>query len=135
MGLALGTNLKFYPSLSKGLKLKVRKFWGLIPTFVEVIRKELVAGWEGGGGLFGPLPILNRLKGSLREKNNLKESQNKIIHVETLESAVRVKDKVLKNLKLSHDKFNEKVKERTFKLRPNAKSTDKLNEKLDRESE
>ena len=87
------------------------------------------------GGLFGPLPILNRLKGSLREKNNLKESQNKIIHVETLESAVRVKDKVLKNLKLSHDKFNEKVKERTFKLRPNAKSTDKLNEKVDRESE
>ena len=36
LGLALGTNLKVYTSLSKGLKLKARKFWGLIPTFVEV---------------------------------------------------------------------------------------------------
>ena len=36
LGLALGTNLKFYTSVAKGLKLKVRKFWGLIPTFVEV---------------------------------------------------------------------------------------------------
>ena len=34
--LPLGTNLKFYISVAKGLKLKVRKFWGLIPTFVEV---------------------------------------------------------------------------------------------------
>ena len=40
--LALGTNLKFYTSLSKELKLKVRKFWGLIPTFVEVTGKKLV---------------------------------------------------------------------------------------------
>ena len=47
LGLALGTNLKFYISLSKGLKLKVRKFWGLIPTFVEVAGENLV------GGLFG----------------------------------------------------------------------------------
>ena len=29
-------NLKFYTSIVKGLKLKARKFWGLIPTFVEV---------------------------------------------------------------------------------------------------
>ena len=36
MGLALGTNLKFYTSLSKGLKLKVKRFCGLIPTFVKV---------------------------------------------------------------------------------------------------
>ena len=35
-GLALGTNSKFYTSLSKGLKLKVRKFGGLISTLVEV---------------------------------------------------------------------------------------------------
>ena len=39
LGLALGTNLKFYTSVTKGLKLKVRKFWGLIPTFVEVTRE------------------------------------------------------------------------------------------------
>ena len=36
LGLALGENLKFYTSVAKGLKLKVRKFWGLIPKFVEV---------------------------------------------------------------------------------------------------
>ena len=29
LGLALGTNLTFYTSLSKGLKLKVIKFWSL----------------------------------------------------------------------------------------------------------
>ena len=32
--LAQVTNLKFYTSVVKGLKLKVRKFLGLIPTFV-----------------------------------------------------------------------------------------------------
>ena len=36
LGLALGTNLKFYISLSKGLKLKVREFWGRIFRFAEV---------------------------------------------------------------------------------------------------
>ena len=47
LGLALGTNLKFYTSLSKGLKLKVRKFWGLIPTFVEVTGEKLVGVRSG----------------------------------------------------------------------------------------
>ena len=42
LGLALGKNLKFYTSLAKGLKVKVRKFLGLIPTFVEVTGKKLV---------------------------------------------------------------------------------------------
>ena len=32
--------------MTKGLKLNVRKFWGLNPTFVEVIGEKL----EGGGG-------------------------------------------------------------------------------------
>ena len=40
--LALGTSLKFYTSVAKGLKLKVRKFWELIPTFVEVKGDKLV---------------------------------------------------------------------------------------------
>ena len=44
LGLVLGTDLKFYTSLAKGLKLKARKFWGLIPTFVEVTGKKLVGG-------------------------------------------------------------------------------------------
>ena len=43
-GLALGINLKFHISVAKGLKLKVRKFWWLIPTFVEVSGEKLVRG-------------------------------------------------------------------------------------------
>ena len=49
MGLALGITLKFYTSVTKGLKLKVRKFLGLIPTFVEVTGEKFV------GVLFAPL--------------------------------------------------------------------------------
>ena len=48
--LALGTNLKFYTTVAKGLKLKVRKFWRPNSTFVEVTGEKLV--W----GLFVPLP-------------------------------------------------------------------------------
>ena len=28
--------MKFYTSVAKGFKLKVKRFWGLIPNFVEV---------------------------------------------------------------------------------------------------
>ena len=62
LGLALGTNLGFYTSLSKGLKLKVKKFGGLILTFVEVIGEKLI------GGLSTPPPILNRVKQSPETK-------------------------------------------------------------------
>ena len=41
--------LKLSTTLAKGLKLKVRKFWGIIPTFVEVTEKNLVGGGGGGG--------------------------------------------------------------------------------------
>ena len=44
MGLAPGTNLKFYTRIAKGLKLKVRKFLGLILTFVEVTGEKMVGG-------------------------------------------------------------------------------------------
>ena len=47
--------LKFYTRVAKGLKLNVRKFWRLLPTFVEVTEEKLI------GGLFAP-PILNRVK-------------------------------------------------------------------------
>ena len=44
--------------MAKGLKLKVRNFWGLIPAFVEVTGEKLV-----GLGDFLPLsPILNKVK-------------------------------------------------------------------------
>ena len=41
LGLALSMALKFYTSAAKGLKLKVRKFCGLILTFVEAREKKL----------------------------------------------------------------------------------------------
>ena len=48
-------NLKFYNSVAKGLKLKVRKFWERVPTFVEV------TGETGRGRrAFWPPPILNK---------------------------------------------------------------------------
>ena len=40
LGLALGTNLKFYTSVAKGLKLKERKFWELIPMFLEITEEN-----------------------------------------------------------------------------------------------
>ena len=42
--------------MAKELKLKVRKFWGLISTFVEVTGEKLV-----GGPFCPPPPILNRV--------------------------------------------------------------------------
>ena len=52
--------LKFYTSVVKELKLKVRKFWGQIPTFVEVTVKKLIER--------GPFcsPILNRVLTSIK---------------------------------------------------------------------
>ena len=44
LGLALGTNLKFYTSVAKGLRIKVGKCWGLIRTFVEVTGEKMVRG-------------------------------------------------------------------------------------------
>ena len=35
-------------SVEKGLKLKIRKIWELIPTFVEAAGEKLI----GGGGVF-----------------------------------------------------------------------------------
>ena len=73
---------------------------------------------------------LNReLQNTAKLTVDLKRFQNKARHVETLESAVEVKDRALNNLKLSHDKLKEKLKESTCKLRENTKSTVKLNEK------
>ena len=51
LGLVLDTNLKFYTSVPNRLKLKVRKFWELIPTFVEFTGEKLV-----GEAFLAPLP-------------------------------------------------------------------------------
>ena len=37
-------NSKFYMSVAKGVKLKVRKIWRLNPTFVEDIGEKLIGG-------------------------------------------------------------------------------------------
>ena len=55
--------MKVYTNVVKGLKLKVRKFWELILTFVEVTGKKTSTGggwgWVWGRGeLFGPSAIL-----------------------------------------------------------------------------
>ena len=63
-------DLKFYISVAKGLELKVRKFWGLISTFVEVTGEKLV----GGGEPFWPPPILNRVKSMLELKHLITHS-------------------------------------------------------------
>ena len=59
MGLALGMNLTFYTSVAKGLRLKVRRFLGLVPTFVEVTEEKLVQR------AFLPPTILNSVKANL----------------------------------------------------------------------
>ena len=56
LGLALGMNVKFCTRVAKGLKLRVRKFWGAIPMFVEDTGRKLV------GRSFLPCPNLNRVK-------------------------------------------------------------------------
>ena len=42
LGLVLAMALKFNTILAKGLKPKVRKFFGLLPLFVEVTGEKLV---------------------------------------------------------------------------------------------
>ena len=44
LGLALGTNLKFYTNVEKGLKLELRKFLGLILTFAQVFFTGFLLG-------------------------------------------------------------------------------------------
>ena len=73
LGLALGRNLKFYTSLSKGLKLKVRKFWEPILTFAEVTEETLVGGRTVALGA-PPPPHLNRV-----ERQKLKSSNHELV--------------------------------------------------------
>ena len=42
LGLALVIALKVLTSVAKGLKLKIRKFWGIISMFVEIAEKNLL---------------------------------------------------------------------------------------------
>ena len=51
MGLALGMALKHYTSVTKRLKLKLRKSLGPILSFVEVTREKIVNDGRRGGGV------------------------------------------------------------------------------------
>ena len=82
LGLTLGTNLKFYTSVAKRLKLKIRRFWGLI-------HEE---------GLFAP-SILNRVKAILSEKD---------IEIEALKLQVTLSQNHVSAVKHT---FNKKVDE------------------------
>ena len=65
--------MKFYNSVTKGLKLKVRMFRGLISTFAEVTEEQLAGGGgRGGWGDFSAPPILNKVN-KHQVKNNIKE--------------------------------------------------------------
>ena len=68
LGLAIGTKLKFYSSLSKGLNLKVRKFSGLTLTFVEVTGEKVV-------GLLSEDIKFPRKQYNSVEKKNYKHNQ------------------------------------------------------------
>ena len=70
--LTLGTNLKFYTSVAKRFKLKVKKFWGLIPKFVEITGEKLVEGV-----LFGS-PILNKVKKTHPHRNFSESTARKL---------------------------------------------------------
>ena len=59
LGLALGMAQKSYASVEKDLKLKVRKCWKLIPSFVKVTGEELV------GSLFASYPIQDRVNSEI----------------------------------------------------------------------
>ena len=59
MRLALGVTRKSYASVAKDLKLKVRKCWELIPSFVKVTGEELV------GSLFASYTIQDRVNSEI----------------------------------------------------------------------
>ena len=67
MELATGLTLQSYGSVAKGLKLKVRKCWRLIPTFEEVTGEKML-----GGFFFAPSPpIQNRVYLKLKAQKYL----------------------------------------------------------------
>ena len=58
--MSLSMVLKFNTSVAEVLKVKVRKFLGLIPSLKKLQEKN--GGWGAGGGLFCIPLILNMLK-------------------------------------------------------------------------
>ena len=81
MGLAVGMALKFYTSVAKRLKIKARKFLGLIYTFVEVTGGKLVReGGGGGGALSRPFcSKMRMLSGFMKKDETIYSRRRKLI--------------------------------------------------------
>ena len=77
LGLALGTNLKFYTSVKKELKLKVGEFWGANSYVCRSYREK-----TGRGPFWPPPPHLSSWIG-LRKLNKLtyKKDKKKIKYI------------------------------------------------------
>ena len=73
-GMVLGMASKFYNCVGKMLKLKVRKLWGLLPTFVEITGEK-----QEWGVFLPPHSILNRVKRFLYFTNNFSQSSWRIL--------------------------------------------------------
>ena len=110
--------LKFYTSVAKGLKLKVRKFRGLNPAFVEVTGEKLV----GRGGTYSPSPSRIGLKNknykyitSISKLDDIVNDYNNKYHITIkmkptdLKSRTYIGFNVKNKDKVLNDKVNDKV--------------------------
>ena len=62
--------LKFYNSVGKGLKIKVKKFWGLIPKFVEITVKNWWVGRVFAHPILNMFKIISKITVSLLKNLN-----------------------------------------------------------------
>ena len=112
--------LKFYTSVAKGLKLKVRKSRGLIPVFVEVTGEKLVG--RGEGDTYCPSPSIIVLKNknykyitSISKLDNIVNEYNNKYHIAIkiksidLKSSTYIGFNVKNKDKVLNDKVNDNV--------------------------
>ena len=80
--------MKFDAIVAKESKLKVRKFWGLIPTFVEITGEKLA-----GGTLFAPSPTPHRNRVNA-EINEVKDKTPNVNNLATTIALAVVENKI-----------------------------------------
>ena len=139
LGLALSTNLKFYASVAKGLNLKVRKFWGLIPTFVEVTGENLAGrpfcphpqSWVGLNGQCGLWP---EIRVCIPQGSILKPSF--LIYIDVLSNGFKTKCKlfaddtslffVVHNVDTSANDLNHELQKTQFNADPSKQAQETI---------
>ena len=99
MGLALGTNEKFYARVAKGLKLKLRSILGLILTFVEFTGEKLV------GETFWPPSPPSWIRSSQLEASKDKDISDSR-HCERLEIKYSIR---VKRLNVVIEEFKQRI--------------------------